>query len=120
MLSSGCDVCACRVLLLEEVWIGEHATCPSLGSPDGVAPDSKVRRVIRGRGPYNAPFLTCRFCPGRMSGLKMIVFETEVTFFAHWATWCAEAKRNKSIYDGPPSLGFPRQRVFSIMARLSG
>ncbi|RVW68378.1 hypothetical protein CK203_061704 [Vitis vinifera] len=37
MLSSGCDVCACRVLLLEEVWIGEHATCPSLGSPDGVA-----------------------------------------------------------------------------------
>ena len=50
----------------------------------------------------------------------MIVFETEVTFCAHWATWCAEVKRNKSIYDGPPSLGFPRQRVFSIMARLSG
>ena len=120
MLSSGCDVREYLVLLLEEVWIGEHATCPSLGSPDGVAPDSKARRVIRGRGPYNAPLLTCRFCPGRMSGLKMIVFETEVTFFAHWATWCAEAKRNKSIYDGPPSLRFPRQRVFSIMAWLSG
>ena len=109
------------MLLLEEVRIGERATCPSLGSPDGVALDSGARHVSSGgRSPYNAPLLTCQFCPGRMSGLKMIVFETEVTFCAHWATWCAEAKRNKSIYDEPPSLGFPRLRVFSIMARLSG
>ena len=55
-----------------------------------------------------------------MGGLKMIVFEIEVTFFAHWATWCTEAKRKKKIYDEPPSLGIPKQRVFSIMARLSG
>ena len=48
----------------------------------------------------------------------MIVFETEVTFCAHWATWCAEAKRKQGIYDKPPSLGFPRQRVFSTTARL--
>ena len=37
-------------------------------------------RVIRERGPYNAPFLTCRFCLSRMGELKIIVFETEVTF----------------------------------------
>ncbi|XP_034708908.1 uncharacterized protein LOC117931950 [Vitis riparia] len=55
-----------------------------------------------------------------MGGLKMIVFGTEVTFFTHWATWCAEAKRKKSIYDEPQSLGIPRQRVFLITARLSG
>ncbi|RVX22177.1 hypothetical protein CK203_000999 [Vitis vinifera] len=36
------------------------------------------------------------------------------------ATWCAEAKKKKSIYDEPPSLGFPRQRVFSITAWLGG
>ena len=28
MLSFGCDVHECRVLLPERVWIGEHATCP--------------------------------------------------------------------------------------------
>ncbi|KAL6332072.1 hypothetical protein AAG906_020751 [Vitis piasezkii] len=48
--------------------IGERATCPSLGSPDGVAPDSEARHMSSGRGPYNAPLLTCRFCPGRMGG----------------------------------------------------
>ena len=74
----------------------------------------------RGRGPYNAPLLTCRFCPGEMGGLKMIVFETEGIFCIHWATWCAEAKRKQGTYDEPPSLGFPRQHVFSIMARLGG
>ncbi|RVW85981.1 hypothetical protein CK203_041526 [Vitis vinifera] len=79
MLSSRCDVCECHVLLLEEVRIGERTTCPSLGSPDGVAPDSEARHVSSGGG----------------------------------------AKRNKSIYDELSSLGFPKQRVFSIMARLS-
>ena len=39
-----------------------------------------MSRVIRERGPYNAPFLTCRFCVSRMGGLEIIVFETEVTF----------------------------------------
>ena len=37
--------------------------------------------VIRGRGPYNAPLLTCPFCSGKMGWLKMIVFETEIYFF---------------------------------------
>ena len=50
MLSSGCDVCECRVLLPEEVWIGERATCPSLGSPDGVTPDSEACHVSLGGG----------------------------------------------------------------------
>ena len=56
------------------------------------------------------PFLTCLFCPReKMGGLKNNwFFETEVTFFAHWATWLAEAKREKSVYDEPPSLGIPK------------
>ena len=123
MLSSGRDACECHVSLPEEVRIGERTTCPSLGSPDGVAPDTEARHVSLGGGegslqcpPFNLPIL-----PRQNGWVKNdCFFETEVTFFAHWATWCAEAKRNKSIYDGPPSLGFPRQRVFSIMARLSG
>ena len=48
MLTSGCDVRECRVLLLEEVRIGERATCPSLGSPDGVSLDSEARHVSSG------------------------------------------------------------------------
>ncbi|KAL6333073.1 hypothetical protein AAG906_028256 [Vitis piasezkii] len=72
MLSSGCDAHEC-VLLPEGVRIGERATCPSLGSPDGVAPDSEARHV----------------------------------------------SSKKSIYDEPPSLGIPRQRVFSATARLA-
>ena len=45
MLSSGCDIRECRVLLSEGLRIGERATCPSLGSLDGVAPDSEARHV---------------------------------------------------------------------------
>ena len=45
MLLSGCDARECRVLLPEGVRIGERATCPSLGSPDGVAPDSEARHM---------------------------------------------------------------------------
>ena len=48
-----------------------------LGSPDGVAPDSDVRHVSSGGGVLTMPpLLTCRFCPGRIGRLKMIVFET--------------------------------------------
>ena len=66
MLSSGCDVCEGRVLLPEEVRIGERATCPSLGSPDGVALDSKARHVSSGRGVFTLmnnkkELLTMRF-----------------------------------------------------------
>ena len=50
MLSFGCDVHECCVLLPEGVRIGERATCPSLGSPDGVAPDSEARHVSLGGG----------------------------------------------------------------------
>ena len=50
MLTTECDVRECRVLLLEEVRIGERATCPSLGSPDGVAPDNEARHVSSGEG----------------------------------------------------------------------
>ena len=38
------------MLLPEEVRIGERATCPSLGSPNGVAPDSEARHVSSGGG----------------------------------------------------------------------
>ena len=38
------------MLLPEEVRIGERTTCPSLGSPDGVAPDSETRHVLSGGG----------------------------------------------------------------------
>ncbi|RVX18487.1 hypothetical protein CK203_006667 [Vitis vinifera] len=86
MLSSGRDACECRVPLPEEVRIGERTTCPSLGSPDGVAPDSEARHVSLGGG---------------------------VTFCAHWATWCAEAKKNKNIYDEPPSWDFPAACLFN-------
>ena len=36
------------MLLPEGVRIGERGTCPSLGSPDGVGPDSKARHVSSG------------------------------------------------------------------------
>ena len=44
----------------------------------------------------------------------MIVFlKLKLIFLLDWATWRAGAKREKSIYDEPPSLGIPRQRVVS-------
>ena len=71
-----------------------------------------VPRVIRRRGPYNAPLLTCLFCLSKMGGLKNNwFFGTEVTFLLDWATWREGAKRQKNIYDEPPTLGIPRQRV---------
>ncbi|RVW25989.1 hypothetical protein CK203_098048 [Vitis vinifera] len=48
MLSSGYEARECRVLLPEVVRIGERATCPSLGSPDGVAPDSEAHHMSLG------------------------------------------------------------------------
>ena len=48
MLSSGCDARECRMLLPEGVRIGEHVTCPSLGSPDGVALNSEACHVSSG------------------------------------------------------------------------
>ena len=38
------------MLLLEGVRIGERATCPSLGSLDGVTPDSEARHMSSGGG----------------------------------------------------------------------
>ena len=38
------------MLLPEGVRIGEPVMCPSLGSPDGVAPDSEARHVSSGEG----------------------------------------------------------------------
>ena len=63
------------------------------------------------------PFLTCRFCLSKMGGLKNNYFlKLRLLFCAHWATWRAGVKREKNIYDEPPSLGIPRQRVVSMMA----
>ncbi|RVW14668.1 Retrovirus-related Pol polyprotein from transposon TNT 1-94 [Vitis vinifera] len=64
MLSSGCDVHECHVLLPEGVRIGEHDTCSPGESGWSCFGQRCAPRVIRGRGPYNAPLLTCRFCPG--------------------------------------------------------
>ena len=74
----------------------------------------------RGEGsPYNAPFLTWRFCPGRMGGLKNDGFETLVVFFAFIVPrGGTEGKRRKNIYGEPSSLGILRWHVFSITARL--
>ena len=50
------------MLLPEEVRIGERATCPSLGSPNGVAPDNEARHVSSGGGVPTDPtthFYTC-------------------------------------------------------------
>ena len=75
--------------LPEEVRIGEARHVSSWGNPDGDNPDKNVchvslgnvRHASSGEGvPTMPPFLTCRFCLSRMSGLKIIVFETEVTF----------------------------------------
>ena len=67
--------------------------------------------------PTMPSYLTCLFCPSKMGGLKIIgFFETEVTFCAHWVTWRAGVKSEKSIYDEPSSLCIPRQRVVSMMA----
>ncbi|KAL6312472.1 hypothetical protein AAG906_021688 [Vitis piasezkii] len=57
----------------------ERATCPSLGSRNGVAPDNKACHVT----------------------------------FALIEPRGAEAKKNKSIYDEPPSLGFPAACLFN-------
>ena len=90
----------------------------SWGNPDGGNPDENACHVSLGSMchvssgggvPTMPPFLTCLFCLSKMGGLKNNwFFETEVTFFAHWATWLAEAKREKSVYDEPPSLGIPK------------
>ena len=50
MLSFGCDVRECRVPFPEGVQIGERATCPVGGNPDGVAPDRDMCHVSSGGG----------------------------------------------------------------------
>ena len=46
-----------------------------------------------------------------MGGLKMIFLKLKLTFLLDWATWRAGLKRQKSIYEEPPTLGIPKQRV---------
>ena len=123
--SSGCYVCECRVPLLEGVWIGEARHVYSWGNPDGGNPDENACHVLSGNVchvssgggvPTMPPFLTCRFCLSKMGRLKNNCFlKQRLLFCAYWATWRAGAKREKSIYDEPPSLGIPRQRVASMM-----
>ena len=61
------------------------------------------------RGPYNAPLFNLPNLPEQNGRVKNNwFFETEVTFCAHWATWRAGAKREKSIYDESSSLCIPR------------
>ena len=59
------------------------------GNPDGINPDRNVCHVSPGSVCHvssgggvltMAPFLTWLFCLSRMGGLKIIVFESEVTF----------------------------------------
>ncbi|RVW27842.1 hypothetical protein CK203_106095 [Vitis vinifera] len=98
---AGCRNDVCRVLLLEEVRIGKHATCPSLGSLDEVAPDSEARHVLSGEGVPTMPPFNLQILPEQNR----------------------RAKRNKSIYDEPPVSGISQamclfnngaaERVFS-------
>ena len=46
--SSGCDICECRVLLPEEVRIGEARHAYSWGNPDGGNPDENTCHVSLG------------------------------------------------------------------------
>ena len=46
--SSGCYVCECRVLLLEEVRIGEARHVYYWGNPDEINPDENVCHVSSG------------------------------------------------------------------------
>ena len=75
------------MLLPEGVRIGEARHVSPWGNPDGANPDrnvchmssGNVRHASLGGGvPTMTLFLTCQFC--KMSGLKIIAFETEVTF----------------------------------------
>ena len=77
------------MLLPEEVRIGEARHVSFWGNPDGGYPDRNVCHVssgivrhasLGGGVPTMPPFLTCRFCLSRMGGLKIIIFEIEVTF----------------------------------------
>ena len=70
MLSSGRDARECRVPLPEEVRIGERAMWPSLGSPDGVAPDCEARHVSSGGGvPIHTPYFSLKKIQGSCSVL---------------------------------------------------
>ena len=109
--------------LLEGVRIGEARHVYSWGNPDGGNPDENVCHVSSGNVchvssgegiPTMPPFLTCRFCLSKMGELKNNCFlKPRLLFRALWATWRAGAMRENSIYDEPPFLGFPRQRVVS-------
>ena len=59
-----------------------------------------VTRVLRRRGPYNAPLFNLPILlEQKMGGLKIIgFFETESTFCAHWATWRAEVRKPKKTF----------------------
>ena len=103
--------------LPEEVRIGEARHVSSWGNLDGDNSDRNVCHVSSinvchassgGWVPTMPPFLTCLFCLSRMGGLKIIIFlKLRLIFCTHWATWRAGAKREKIIYDEPPSLGIP-------------
>ena len=55
--SSGCDVCECRLLLLEGVQIGEARHVSSWGNPDEADPDRNLCHVSSGGGvPTMPPF----------------------------------------------------------------
>ena len=110
--------------LLEGVRIGDARYVYSWGNQDEINPDENVCHVssgdvchVWGGGPYNAPLFNLPILPEQNGRVKNNwFFEIEVTFCAHWVTWRAGAKREKSIYDEPSSLCIPRQRVVSMMA----
>ena len=70
--------------LPEEIRIGEARHMSSWGNLDRnvchVSLGNVCHASLGGEVPIMPPFLTCRFCLSGMGGLKIIVFETEVTF----------------------------------------
>ncbi|RVW41456.1 hypothetical protein CK203_094044 [Vitis vinifera] len=92
MLSSGCDVCECRVLLPKEVRIGERATCPSLGSPDGVAPDSEVHHVSSGGGVPTNLALECGIAYKNRASYRLD--------FGHDFHWKGDIIRSEHVWLG--------------------
>ena len=73
---------------------------------------------LGGKGPYNAPLFNLPILPEQNGRVKNNwAFETEVYFLrslGHVASGGEE--REENIYDEPPSLCIPRQRIVSMIA----
>ena len=128
MLSSGCDVCEYRVLLPKEVRIGERATCPSLGSPDGVAPDSEAHHVSSGGGVPTDLASECGIAYKNKAAYKLVqwwllrICSLLYSWTSPWENnmsiefWCFLLWRLEGLWSWFPL----ERRHYSVRTRLAG